>query len=83
MQGRQQDSSVVRGHLTQLTRKRARVPIGRILSTPYTGLGCWDEKEWLVIGANGTAGIIRPDEDQYDNQYDDYYHEPNYSPLDQ
>jgi len=33
----------------------ALVPIERILSTPFTGLGCLEEREFVVIGSNEPA----------------------------
>ena len=62
----------------------SRIPVGRILSTPYSGLGCLDEGEWVVIGATGTAHTHYPEDDAYDAAEDSLWKpEPNYSPLDQ
>ena len=46
----------------------SEVPLGRILSTPYTGMGCWSEGEWVVLGANGKANVERYDYDYEDGE---------------
>ena len=38
----------------------ARVPVSQILSTPFTGIGCLPEYEFVVIGKPTTAVVGRP-----------------------